>query len=161
MNYIVLEPNEAIFTDANTVHAYLYGDILECMANSDNVIRAGMTPKFKDINSLLRLVDYKMSSGKIIRPKISKHKDTSLAFYKTSCSEFDVSILNISGTEKIPNKNKTCMLFLCIEGKCILSHENEKVPLSPGLACFVSANTSQLNIISDINSKLAKVEVPQ
>lgn len=45
-NYVQLESGEAIFTDAGIPHAYIKGNIIECMANSDNVVRAGLTPKF-------------------------------------------------------------------------------------------------------------------
>lgn len=57
MNYIVLRPGEAIFIAANVPHSYLDGDLFECMACSDNVVRAGLTPKFKDARALTRLVD--------------------------------------------------------------------------------------------------------
>ncbi|VEL41280.1 unnamed protein product [Protopolystoma xenopodis] len=46
------------FIIANVPHAYLLGDCIECMACSDNVIRAGLTTKFKDVNCLLAMLDY-------------------------------------------------------------------------------------------------------
>ncbi|VDD81761.1 unnamed protein product [Mesocestoides corti] len=57
-NYLKLKPGEAIFLAANTPHAYLSGDCVECMANSDNVVRAGLTPKFKDVERLLEILNY-------------------------------------------------------------------------------------------------------
>jgi mannose-6-phosphate isomerase class I len=42
-----LAPGEAIFLAANEPHAYVSGELVECMATSDNVIRAGLTPKFR------------------------------------------------------------------------------------------------------------------
>lgn len=56
MNYICLKPGEALFMAANEPHAYLFGDCVECMACSDNVVRAGLTPKFKDTNTLCDMV---------------------------------------------------------------------------------------------------------
>ncbi|KAI8362583.1 mannose-6-phosphate isomerase, partial [Mortierella sp. GBAus27b] len=53
LNYIVLQPGQAIFLAANEPHAYLSGDCVECMAASDNVVRAGLTPKFKDVQVLM------------------------------------------------------------------------------------------------------------
>uniref|UniRef100_A0A182N0A0 mannose-6-phosphate isomerase n=1 Tax=Anopheles dirus TaxID=7168 RepID=A0A182N0A0_9DIPT len=58
LNYLRLRPGEAIYLAANVPHAYLDGDCIECMACSDNVVRAGLTPKFKDVDTLLRLVSY-------------------------------------------------------------------------------------------------------
>jgi mannose-6-phosphate isomerase len=58
LNYITLEPGEAIFLRANEPHAYLSGDVVECMAASDNVVRAGFTPKFKDVKNLVEMLTY-------------------------------------------------------------------------------------------------------
>ncbi|KAI5990347.1 RmlC-like cupin domain-containing protein [Pisolithus marmoratus] len=53
LNLVDLRPGEAIFLGAGEPHAYVSGDIIECMANSDNVIRAGLTPKPKDVPNLI------------------------------------------------------------------------------------------------------------
>ncbi|CZT01473.1 probable mannose-6-phosphate isomerase [Rhynchosporium agropyri] len=58
LNYIKLEVGEAMFLKADDIHAYLSGDIIECMAASDNVVRAGFTPKFKDIDALTDMLTY-------------------------------------------------------------------------------------------------------
>ncbi|TKA72348.1 hypothetical protein B0A55_06760 [Friedmanniomyces simplex] len=50
LNYVKLDVGEAMFLKADDIHAYLSGDIIECMASSDNVVRAGFTPKFKDFS---------------------------------------------------------------------------------------------------------------
>ena len=58
MNRIHLHPNEAIFLPAGNLHAYLSGGGVEIMANSDNVMRGGLTPKHIDVAELLRVVDF-------------------------------------------------------------------------------------------------------
>jgi mannose-6-phosphate isomerase len=58
MNIVHVGPGEAVFIGPNCPHAYLDGDLVECMASSDNVIRAGLTPKFKDTATLLETVSY-------------------------------------------------------------------------------------------------------
>lgn len=58
LNYIKLEVGEAMFLKADDIHAYLSGDIIECMAASDNVVRAGFTPKFKDVDTLVSMLTY-------------------------------------------------------------------------------------------------------
>jgi mannose-6-phosphate isomerase len=55
MNYLQLKQGEFIFINANVPHAYIKGDCAECMANSDNVIRLGLTPKFVDANNFLKV----------------------------------------------------------------------------------------------------------
>ncbi|KAI0311358.1 RmlC-like cupin domain-containing protein [Amylostereum chailletii] len=58
LNHVRLSPGEAIFLGAGEPHAYLSGDIVECMANSDNVIRVGLTPKLRDVPNLLATLTY-------------------------------------------------------------------------------------------------------
>ncbi|TAQ86030.1 hypothetical protein B7494_g5644 [Chlorociboria aeruginascens] len=58
LNYVKLEVGEAMFLKADDIHAYLSGDIIECMAASDNVVRAGFTPKFKDVDTLISMLTY-------------------------------------------------------------------------------------------------------
>lgn len=58
LNYVQLSPGEALFLKADDIHAYLSGDIIECMAASDNVVRAGFTPKFKDVKTLVDMLTY-------------------------------------------------------------------------------------------------------
>nr|CAG4634834.1 EOG090X07LH [Alona affinis] len=58
LNYVVLQEGESMFLGPNVPHAYISGDCLECMAASDNVVRAGLTPKFKDIDTLCSMLDY-------------------------------------------------------------------------------------------------------
>ncbi|KAH8043573.1 mannose-6-phosphate isomerase [Aureococcus anophagefferens] len=60
MNHLVLAPGEAIFLPAGEPHAYLKGDCVEAMACSDNVVRAGLTPKFKDVDVLCDMLSYGM-----------------------------------------------------------------------------------------------------
>jgi len=58
LNYVKLDVGEAMFLKADDIHAYLSGDIMECMASSDNVVRAGFTPKFKDVSTLTDMLTY-------------------------------------------------------------------------------------------------------
>ncbi|KAL2257001.1 hypothetical protein VTK26DRAFT_785 [Humicola hyalothermophila] len=58
LNFVTLQPGEALFLRADDIHAYVSGDIIECMASSDNVVRAGFTPKFKDVDTLVDMLTY-------------------------------------------------------------------------------------------------------
>lgn len=59
LNHIFLRVGESFFIGPNEPHAYIYGDCIECMALSDNVVRAGLTPKFKDVETLCSMLTYK------------------------------------------------------------------------------------------------------
>ncbi|XP_019707493.1 mannose-6-phosphate isomerase 2 isoform X2 [Elaeis guineensis] len=58
-NYVKLSPGEALYIGANEPHAYISGDCIECMATSDNVVRAGLTPKYRDVQTLCSMLTYK------------------------------------------------------------------------------------------------------
>lgn len=58
LNIVKLNPGDAMYLKADDIHAYISGDIIECMASSDNVIRAGFTPKFQDVDTLTSILTY-------------------------------------------------------------------------------------------------------
>ena len=58
LNFVKLQPGQAMYLKADDIHAYISGDIIECMASSDNVIRAGFTPKFQDVDTLTDILTY-------------------------------------------------------------------------------------------------------
>uniref|UniRef100_A0A2K5DS29 Mannose-6-phosphate isomerase n=1 Tax=Aotus nancymaae TaxID=37293 RepID=A0A2K5DS29_AOTNA len=64
LNLLTLKPGEAMFLEANVPHAYLKEDCVECMACSDNTVRAGLTPKFIDVPTLCEMLSYIPSSSK-------------------------------------------------------------------------------------------------
>ncbi|KAG6412451.1 hypothetical protein SASPL_125130 [Salvia splendens] len=66
-NYVKLKIGEALYLGANEPHAYLYGECVECMATSDNVVRAGLTPKKLDVQTLCSILTYKQGFPEILR----------------------------------------------------------------------------------------------
>ncbi|KAK1325710.1 Mannose-6-phosphate isomerase 2 [Acorus calamus] len=66
-NPVKLKPGEALYLGANEPHAYLSGECIECMATSDNVVRAGLTPKFRDVKTLCSMLTYKQGFPEILR----------------------------------------------------------------------------------------------
>ncbi|ABN66515.2 mannose-6-phosphate isomerase [Scheffersomyces stipitis CBS 6054] len=76
LNHVALNAGEAMFLQAKDPHAYISGDIIECMAASDNVVRAGFTPKFKDVKNLVEMLTYSYDS-------VEKQKMPLLPFAKS------------------------------------------------------------------------------
>lgn len=70
LNVQTLAPGEGIFLAANEPHAYLAGDCVECMANSDNVVRAGLTPKHKDVPTLVEMLTYRCVKWSTWTPRL-------------------------------------------------------------------------------------------
>nr|CAG4651890.1 EOG090X07LH [Triops cancriformis] len=75
LNYVVLQPGEAMFLGPNIPHAYISGDCLECMACSDNVVRAGLTPKYKDVETLCNMLSYKQSKADVYKERWVREND--------------------------------------------------------------------------------------
>lgn len=90
LNYIKLYKGEALFLTANEPHAYLKGDCIEVMAPSDNVVRAGLTPKYRDVSTLCDMLTYKSwrREDLIVKP-IMQHKGIK-ASYRVAVQEFAV-----------------------------------------------------------------------
>ena len=68
LNRVHLDPGEAIYLPAGNLHAYLRGVGVEVMANSDNVLRGGLTPKHVDVPELLRVLDFTPATEEIVAP---------------------------------------------------------------------------------------------
>ncbi|KAF7638844.1 Mannose-6-phosphate isomerase [Meloidogyne graminicola] len=121
LNYFTLKPGEATFLGPNEPHAYLYGDCVECMALSDNTIRAGLTPKFKDIKTLCDNLTYKMSDPPIFLPKILSN---GIVEYAPPVEEFAVHKLDdkVSILPSIP----AASIMIIIRGEAILLLKNDK-----------------------------------
>jgi mannose-6-phosphate isomerase len=86
-NILSLKSGQGIFIDAGVPHAYIHGNIVECMANSDNVVRAGLTNKFKDVETLLDIMTYRFEKFSII----NKEQSDGEVVYRTSAKEFEVT----------------------------------------------------------------------
>ncbi|KAF9438843.1 Mannose-6-phosphate isomerase [Entomortierella beljakovae] len=101
LNYIVLAPGKAIFLAANEPHAYLSGDCVECMAESDNVIRAGLTPKFKDVEVLTEMLTYqsKSSTEQLLTGVLCTPTGHSL-MYDPPIEEFSVILTTLDHTSE-------------------------------------------------------------
>jgi mannose-6-phosphate isomerase len=102
LNVINLRPGESFFIGPNIPHAYLSGDCVECMALSDNVVRAGLTPKYKDVATLTSMLTYTSGPPSFLVPlELSKGQ----LLYRPPvqlCAEFEVEKIDIRSGTKTP-----------------------------------------------------------
>jgi mannose-6-phosphate isomerase len=155
-----LKRGEAIFTKPGIPHAYLKGNILECMSNSDNVIRAGLTSKYKDMETLLKVLTYDLDSPQIFN---GKKKENSI-IYKTDAKEFEIQIFT-------PNKNElkfenqfSPRILLVLEGAIkVLFMDGDKTKsekILKGESVFLPAILSDFRIASEKTTRFVLVSVP-
>lgn len=96
LNRVSLSPGQALFLPAGNLHAYLCGTAVEVMANSDNVLRGGLTPKHVDVPELLRVLDFSPVSVVDIAPSV--HTVNAELIYRTPADEFRLSKVELDGT---------------------------------------------------------------
>ncbi|MFF5440554.1 mannose-6-phosphate isomerase, class I [Streptomyces achromogenes] len=133
LNHVRLQPGEALYLGAGIPHAYLNGLGVEIMANSDNVLRCGLTPKHVDVPELLRIVRFEPSDPGVLRPEASPEGEE---VYETPTDEFRLSryVLPEGGTAR-DLTGDTPQILLCTAGT-VRAGEHE---LGPGRSVFVPA----------------------
>lgn len=94
LNFVRLEPDEGVYLPAGNLHAYLRGVGVEIMANSDNVLRGGLTSKHVDVPELLRILDFAGGPAPIVRPEVlgaDAGVDAGEEVWRTPTREFALS----------------------------------------------------------------------
>jgi mannose-6-phosphate isomerase len=115
-NLIELEPGEAIYIPAGELHAYLKGVGMELMANSDNVLRGGLTPKHVDVPELLRIVNFSPKPVLKVTPRPGGLPGEKI--YSTPAEEFQLSVISIANGDRfISERNRGVEIMICMEGK--------------------------------------------
>jgi mannose-6-phosphate isomerase len=164
LNYVKLDIGEAMFLKADDIHAYLSGDIIECMASSDNVVRAGFTPKFKDVETLTTMLTYSYApiSEQKMNPVDYPYAKLNTTAYSSSSSntlydppipEFAVvrTALNKSGAKTTFDPIDGPSIVLCTKGKGTISVGPKKEELNEGYVYFVGA-TAEVVIESETDA---------
>lgn len=162
LNRITLEPGEAIYLPAGNLHAYLRGVGVEVMANSDNVLRGGLTPKHVDVPELLRVLDFNSTPEDGLRPEITE--DGMELVYKTPAPEFAVSVLRIDGEQvgheiDAPSRHDGPQILLCTEGSTMVHAKGGAVTLERGSAAWVAADDGPIRFAASAPTKLFRATV--
>lgn len=132
LNLVNIQPGDGIFQDAGILHAYLEGWNVELMANSDNVLRGGLTPKHIDVKELMKHVKFEAVRPKIIKgPGITPGEFR----YPSPAKDFCISVIN----EEAAIQTSTADILFLYSGNAIISGEKEQVSLFPGEAVCLPA----------------------
>ncbi|MEU2427909.1 mannose-6-phosphate isomerase, class I [Streptomyces sp. NPDC007861] len=144
LNHVRLQPGEALFLGAGVPHAYLGGLGVEIMANSDNVLRCGLTPKHVDVPELLRIVRFEASDPGVLRPEASPSGEE---VYETPIDEFRLSrYVRAEGAAPTDVTAPTPQILLATAGRPKASGPTGEFTLAPGESVFVPAGeTAELS----------------
>lgn len=162
LNRISLRPGEGIYLPAGNLHAYLRGIGVEVMANSDNVLRGGLTPKHVDVPELLRVLDFTPTPEDELRPEMSR--DGMELVYRTPAPEFAVSVLSVAGDQcghevDAPSRYDGPQVLLCTEGVTVVHAKSTSLTLQRGAAAWVAADDGPIRLMAQEPTKLFRVTV--
>ena len=146
LNLVCLKPGEALFLNAGELHAYLHGTGIELMANSDNVLRGGLTPKHVDVPELIRILTFEEKELEIIVPDAVSALEK---VYPRKAEEFLLSVISIkTGDRYTASPNRTAEILLCVSGQALVSGEGSAgaVAVGKGASVFVPASAGRYSI---------------
>jgi mannose-6-phosphate isomerase len=141
LNRITLAPGEAVYLPAGNLHAYLEGAGIELMANSDNVLRGGLTPKHVDVPELLRVLDFAAAPP----PVLTGTPEGAWLRYETPFEEFLLRRLEAdpaAGPVEVPDGGPR--ILLCTAGSVCVRGREGRLELRRGASAWLGAEDTAL-----------------
>ena len=152
-NIVCIMPGQGIFQDAGVPHAYLEGQNVELMANSDNVLRGGLTPKHIDVPELIKNIKFKHIEPVIIegtKPCMGE------SVYPAPTQDFGIATIKLGGSYSFEHEAQSLDMFLVVEGGCVV---NNQMSVKTGEA-FVVFPGNKLNIHASGKTLIYRAFVP-
>jgi mannose-6-phosphate isomerase len=123
MNLVSLAPGEALFIGPNIPHAYLDGDLVECMACSDNVIRAGLTTKFRDVKTLIETTAFDI----VDEPRRAQVQESARGYqeFLIPVREFQIGVVQAGTHQAEVHLSGRTAMVLCLGKSAVISYGAE------------------------------------
>ena len=154
-NIMQVQPGDAVFQDAGIPHAYLEGQNVELMANSDNVLRGGLTPKHVDVPELLKHTRFEGVDPHIIKGDVSA--DGLERIYPSPAPDFEVSKIDIAAGQVYKHTAKAAEILIVVKGSATIKGE-DTLALQKGQCVFTVFGASY-EISTDSGVELFKATV--
>jgi len=135
-NILQTQPGDAVFQDAGIPHAYLEGQNVELMANSDNVLRGGLTPKHIDVPELLKHTRFEAVHPHILKGEPAANPAERI--YSSPAPDFVVSQIKLQPGTIYENTAKAAEIMLVLQGSAVISG-SDTLDLQQGQSVFVAA----------------------
>ncbi len=158
LNLVKLQAGEAIFLKPQRLHSYLSGMGLELMANSDNVLRGGLTSKHIDKEELMRAVFFEPERPPLLRPHPNNDYENT---YPVNAEEFCLSRIMLRRDDKyIQEKVKGPEILLSLSGEAKIFSESliEGIIIKKGESVFIPALTGSYYIKGE--AEIYKAHIP-
>lgn len=160
LNPVTLHPGEAMYVPAGAIHAYLSGLGVEIMAASDNVLRAGLTPKKVDADEMLQCVSVVAAPPLRVAPETLT--DTTVAYF-APVDDFELSLTTLNDQagsyqprHRIPGSGPR--ILLCLEGDAMVQSGTGRRMLSAGRALFVPGPAGDIHVGG--HARIVQASVP-
>jgi mannose-6-phosphate isomerase len=137
MNRITLQPEDALFMPSGNLHAYLSGGGVEIMANSDNVMRGGLTPKYVNVDELLTILDFTPGLRGLITPI---EESRGVWRYPTPAPEFALWRIEPHGEQVAVPAAGSGRVLLVTDGGLTATSPTAELDLARGQAALLSAD---------------------
>lgn len=145
LHVVMLQPGEAMFLDAGTPHAYIHGTALEIMANSDNVLRAGLTPKHIDVAELIDKTQF--TPRKYEQLRLQPHEEHNNKHYPVPVTDFSFSVYKQPQSQRV----SVCSaeIIFAVDAQTSLIHSSgEEIIFNKGQSIFIPAYAKEYCISS-------------
>jgi mannose-6-phosphate isomerase len=155
LNLVTLKPGEALFLPAGELHAYLEGTALEIMANSDNVLRGGLTPKHVDAQELLATLVFEPQEPAVL--KAAAHAPGESAF-ATPAREFELGFLELERGREFAGVGGRLEILLQLAGAARLRVDGNETELARGSCVLLPAAAGAYTLAGE--GRVARARVP-
>ena len=148
LNRLTLHAGDAIYLPAGNLHLYLHGAAVEILANSDNILRGGLTPKHVDVPELLRVLDFGCGEMPVLGGRPASPGDR-LLVYRTGAAEFELSVAYWDEGE-MDSVDLDCVgpqILLCTEGALRLrGRDGAELELGRGQSVWLAASEPPVSV---------------
>lgn len=160
LNRVVLAPGDSVFIGPGQLHAYLRGNGVEVMANSDNVLRGGLTEKHVDLQELTRVFSCEPLSQPIARPVQLTSDVQNISEYVTTADEFCVSRYELeTGLNATVAASDSPEIWLCTGGEVEFDDGDASCSVVPARAAWVPSTASLIRLTTAKRSTLFRIQV--
>ena len=155
LNLVELSRGQALYLPAGNLHAYLEGAAIEIMANSDNVLRGGLTSKHVDVPELLRVLDF---SEAAVRPLAPEARSQNQVYFATPAEEFELSCFELGAALDVQS-SRGPEILLVTRGEVSLRAGERALTLTRGQSAFIPACVAAYSLHGDATVFRASVPV--
>jgi mannose-6-phosphate isomerase len=157
-NILHLSVGEAIFQDAGVPHAYLEGKNMELMANSDNVLRGGLTTKHIDVEELLKNTKFEETIPTILHG--NKYESNGELVYQTNTKDFEMTKVELVPSIVHRSVSNSVEIIIAIRGSATITENENMLPLEKGQSILIKPNTAYA-IQTNSEVEIYKARVPK